>query len=161
MNSYQGYLLVASPKLLDPNFHRAVVLIVQHNDEGALGLILNRPIETTIDMVWDQVSDTPCFASDPLHQGGPCEGTLMVLHGDMSLSETQIVPGVFFSTDKESVEQLVGGDEDDRPVRFFVGYAGLGRGSTRSRIGVVRLDHKCRRPPSTFLKPTKTPWDNL
>ena len=124
MNSYQGYLLIASPKLLDPNFHRSVVLIVEHNAEGALGLILNRPIDTTIDMVWDQVSDTPCFSGDTLNQGGPCEGTLMVLHGDMSLSERQIVQGVYFSTDKESVEQLVGSDEDDRPVRFFVGYAG-------------------------------------
>ncbi|HWE02184.1 MAG TPA: YqgE/AlgH family protein [Tepidisphaeraceae bacterium] len=134
MNSYQGHLLIASPKLLDPNFHRAVVLIVQHNDDGALGLILNRPLETTIDMIWDQVSDTPCFASDPLHHGGPCEGALMVLHGDMSLSQAPIVPGVFFSADKDSVEQLIGGDEDGRPVRFYVGYAGWSQGQLEAEL---------------------------
>ncbi len=126
MNSLQGYLLIASPKLLDPNFNRTVVLIVQHNDDGALGLILNRPIETTIDDVWDQVSDTPCLSTANLHQGGPCEGTLMVLHGDMSLSDNQVVPGVFFTTDKDSVEQLVCADEESRPVRYYIGYAGWG-----------------------------------
>src|ERR1700748_1927959 len=107
MKSLQGYLLVASPKLLDPNFSRSVVLIVQHNDEGALGLVLNRPLDTTIDMVWDQVSQVPCLRDDPLHQGGPCEGTLMVLHGDPSLSPVQVLPGVYFNTEKESVEQLI------------------------------------------------------
>jgi putative transcriptional regulator len=160
MNSYQGYLLVASPKLLDPNFHRSVVLIVQHNDDGALGLILNRPLDTTIDMVWDQVSDTPCFASDPLHQGGPCEGALMVLHGDMSLSETQIVPGVFFSTDKESVEQLVGGDEDGRPVRFYVGYAGWGPNQLEAELE----SEAWLTLPATaehVFESTEELWDNL
>ena len=118
-------MLIASPKLMDdPNFHRTVVLIVQHNEQGALGLILNRPLETTIDMVWDQVSEAPCLTDAPLHQGGPCEGALMVLHGDMSLSEMQIVEGVYFTTEKESIEQLAAGDSDERPVRFYVGYSG-------------------------------------
>lgn len=124
MKSLQGQLLIASPKMGDPNFHRTVVLIVQHGELGAVGLILNRPLETTIDMVWDKISDTPCLSVSPLLQGGPCEGALMVLHGDISLSEMQVVEGVYFSTDKESVEQLVAGDFDERPVRFFVGYAG-------------------------------------
>lgn len=127
MTSIAGQLLIASPKLIqDPNFDRTVVLIVQHNAEGALGLVLNRPTDTTIEMVWDQISDTPCLSNATLHQGGPCEGTLMVLHGDMSLSETEVAPGVYFTTDKASVEQLVAGDADERPVRFFVGYAGWG-----------------------------------
>ena len=134
MNSLQGYLLVASPKLLDPNFHRAVLLIVQHNDQGALGLVLNRTLETTIDMVWQQVSDSPCICDDPLHQGGPCEGTLMVLHGDPSLSQMEVLPGVYFTADKDAVEQLVAGDEDDRPVKFFVGYAGWGPGQLEAEL---------------------------
>ena len=43
MESLQGQLLIASPALLDPNFRRAVVLVTEHNDEGAAGLVLNRP----------------------------------------------------------------------------------------------------------------------
>ena len=48
MDSIRGQLLVAGPALLDPNFWRTVVLIVEHNEEGALGLVLNRPSETSV-----------------------------------------------------------------------------------------------------------------
>ena len=48
MESLRGQLLIAGPGLLDPNFWRTVVLVVEHNEEGALGLVLNRPSETTI-----------------------------------------------------------------------------------------------------------------
>ena len=41
-------LLLAMPQLLDPNFHRSVVLLCKHNDEGALGFVVNRPVETTL-----------------------------------------------------------------------------------------------------------------
>ena len=48
MDSARGQLLIAGPTLLDPNFWRTVVLIVEHTEEGALGLVLNRPSETTV-----------------------------------------------------------------------------------------------------------------
>ncbi len=134
MKSLQGHFLVASVQLQEPNFCRAVVLLVQHNKDGALGLIINRPIETTIDQVWEQISELPCLCDDPLHQGGPCEGALMVLHADPSLSQLEVVPGVHFTTEKEDVEQLAAGDNDERPVTFFVGYAGWSAGQLESEI---------------------------
>ena len=48
MDSVRGQLLIAGPALLDPNFWRTVVLVVEHSDDGALGLVLNRPSETTV-----------------------------------------------------------------------------------------------------------------
>ena len=57
MESLQGQLLIASPRLVDPNFARSVVVMVQHNDDGALGLILNRPLQTTIKEVCDRRAD--------------------------------------------------------------------------------------------------------
>src|SRR5882757_9691563 len=48
MDSARGQLLIAGPALLDPNFWRTVVLVVEHNEEGALGVVLNRPSETTV-----------------------------------------------------------------------------------------------------------------
>src|SRR5687768_5273835 len=92
MKSLQGQLLIASPKLFDPNFFRSVVLLVQHTDAGALGLVLNRPLEMTINDAWGQVSETPCDATGFLHQGGPCEGPLMVLHTDSALPELPVIP---------------------------------------------------------------------
>src|SRR5205814_859247 len=48
MQSARGQLLIAGPTLLDPNFWRTVVLVVEHTEEGALGLVLNRPSETSV-----------------------------------------------------------------------------------------------------------------
>ncbi len=57
MDSLRGQLLVASPGLLDPNFRRTVVLITEHGDEGALGLVLNRPAEITVEEAVPMLAD--------------------------------------------------------------------------------------------------------
>ncbi len=132
MESLQGHLLIAAPSLQDPNFFRTVVLLVQHNDQGALGVILNRPLEATIEEAWSQVSELPCNAEGSLYQGGPCPGPLMVLHSDASLSQVEVCPGVFFNTDKESIEQLV--TQSNGPLKFFVNYAGWGAGQLEGEI---------------------------
>src|SRR3954471_10764496 len=119
MKSLQGNLLIASPKLLDPNFFKSVVLIVQHGDGGALGLILNRKIDVSLQTAWSQVSEEPCGVEGHLHQGGPCEGPLMVVHGEESLGQLEVLPGIHFSTERDSIEELVG--RNDGPMKFFVG----------------------------------------
>ena len=132
LNNSQGLLLVASPKLTDPNFFRSVVLIIQHNDEGALGLVLNRPLETTISEAWEQVNDDQCSVEGVLHHGGPCEGPLMVVHTDRALSEVEVRPGLYFSTQRDAVERLV--SLNNCPMRFFVGYAGWGPGQLEGEM---------------------------
>jgi len=134
MKSLQGYLLIASHKMADPNFSRSVVFIVQHNEQGALGLLINRPLDISLDDVWQQVCDTPCIHNAPLHQGGPCEGTLMALHADPSLSQLEVIPGVYFSSDKDDIQRLVASEEDDSPAKFFVGYAGWGPGQLEGEL---------------------------
>jgi putative transcriptional regulator len=132
MKSLQGQLLIASPKLLDPNFFKSVVLVVQHGDGGALGLILNRKIDVTLQTAWSQVSEEPCGVEGNLHQGGPCEGPLMVVHGEESLGQLEVLPGLHFSTERESIEELVG--RNDGPMKFFVGYAGWAPGQLEGEI---------------------------
>jgi putative transcriptional regulator len=61
MDSLQGHLLIASPGLADPNFAQAVVLIAVHGEEGALGLILNREMNTSLPEIWGQVSESECL----------------------------------------------------------------------------------------------------
>ena len=70
MDSLRGQLLIASPALVDPNFHRTVILIAEHTGEGAMGLVLNRPAET---LVADVVPDLSELAEDgaPVYFGGP------------------------------------------------------------------------------------------
>jgi putative transcriptional regulator len=132
MNSLQGHLLIAAPHLNDPNFFKSVVLLVQHNEQGAVGVILNRPIDATIEDVWSQVSQAACNAEGHLYQGGPCPGPLMVVHTDPAISQLEVCRGVYFSTDKASIEQLV--SQTAGPVKFFVNYAGWSAGQLEEEI---------------------------
>jgi putative transcriptional regulator len=122
MESFQGKFLIASPRLVDPNFARAVILMVQHGEEGALGLIINRPLETSVEEICEKVLETPCTAEGNLFQGGPCEGPLMVVHTHDDHSDLEVKTGVHFSTERESLEWLL--KNNDSPIKFFVGYSG-------------------------------------
>jgi len=132
MDSLQGQLLVASPDLRDPNFHHSVVLLVRHNDDGALGLVLNRPLEVRLQQVWNQVSKKPCERDDRIFLGGPCEGPLMALHEDIALGDDVAGEGLFFSTEEELLEQLAA--DAARRVKFFVGYAGWSGGQLEAEL---------------------------
>jgi putative transcriptional regulator len=135
MNSLQGQLLIASPQLRDPNFFRSVVLIVQHNSDGALGVILNRATNTTVKQLWEAVNESPCVNELPLHLGGPVEGPLMAVHRDESLSEIEIIPGAYFSAEPAKLEQFVSQPTDHAaPLRFFVGCSGWGEGQLEREL---------------------------
>ena len=134
MKSLQGHLLIATAELLDPNFFQSVVLLVQHSEEGALGVILNRPSKTTIRRAWEEVRSTPCAHDVPLHLGGPCQGPLMAVHREASLSEAEVAPEAFFSADPESLEQLVASPEIQ--IKFFIGYAGWGAGQLEQELAL-------------------------
>ncbi|MCE9607315.1 MAG: YqgE/AlgH family protein [Planctomycetia bacterium] len=132
MDSLQGQLLVASPDLRDPNFFHSVVLLVRHSIDGALGLVLNRPLDVRLQQVWHQVSETPCERDDRIFLGGPCEGPLMALHEDPTLGDAEAGSGLFFSTDREYLEQLA--NDLKRRVRFFAGYAGWGANQLEAEL---------------------------
>jgi len=126
MKSLQGHLLIAARDLADPNFYHTVVLIAQHSEEGALGLVLNRRSKVAVSQVWTQISGSACDVERPLYLGGPCPGPLIAMHGRPFLGDEEIVPGVFYGADKEHLEQLV--NDDENQVKFFAGYAGWGAG---------------------------------
>ena len=127
MDSLKGHLLVASADLLDPNFRRTVVLVTEHGDDGALGLVLNRPAETR---VVEAVSPLAGLVDpvEPVYVGGPVEpGSVIVLaqFEDPDDAAEAIFDDVGF----------VGGDSDLDEVagaitraRVFAGYAGWSAG---------------------------------
>jgi putative transcriptional regulator len=78
MDSVRGQLLVAGPALLDPNFWRTVVLVVEHNDEGALGLVLNRPSETSVGEAVPQL-ETLLDPDERLFIGGPVQPSAVIV----------------------------------------------------------------------------------
>ena len=122
MQSLAGHFLIASPYLPDPNFLRTVVLMVQHDAEGALGLVLTRPINLTVQEVWNNVSGEQIDAPEPIFQGGPVEGPLMAIHQQIELSELEVIPGVYFSSQRENIEPLI--RKRSAPFHLFLGYSG-------------------------------------
>jgi putative transcriptional regulator len=132
MESLQGKFLVASPQLLDPNFFHTVVLVVQHDENGAMGLVVNRPLDIRLAEAWEEAGEGKCEAEGTLYQGGPVDGPLMALHGDATLAEIEIMAGVNFCNGKASLEQLV--LNNDRPMKFFVGYAGWTKGQLEAEM---------------------------
>jgi putative transcriptional regulator len=134
MDHIKGAFLVASPHLPDPNFFRSVVLMVEHSDEGALGLILNRVTNTTLKEVWQSVGQASCETDQHLYLGGPVNGPLMALHADPNLEGTEVIPHVFFSSEKQTLEALV--LPPARQFRIFSGYAGWGPGQLEQELRV-------------------------
>lgn len=131
-DSLKGHLLVASPELEDPNFARTVVAILEHSEAGAMGLVVNRPLNMTIAEAWEQVSGGRCNRSDQLYYGGPCEGPLMVLHGHEPAAQERVCPGVYVSTDRDAVASLI--ELADQAMKFVVGYAGWTPGQLEMEI---------------------------
>jgi putative transcriptional regulator len=132
MDSLEGRLLVAAPQLLDPNFVKSVLLMIQHDKEGAFGLVLNRPISKTVQELWREVGSSPCQSAQPVYFGGPVPGPLMALHAKKQLAEVELMPGVFFSAKKQHLDTLA---LDNNPAcKIFVGHAGWGPGQLENEI---------------------------
>lgn len=126
MNSLSGQLLIASPKLADGNFLRTVVLVIQHQSEGALGLVLNRPSDRRLTDIWGLESDITPTRNLPVYVGGPVSGPLMALHGSSEHAELDVVDRVHFSASAEHITQIV--SQKKHTYRIYSGYAGWGGG---------------------------------
>ncbi len=132
MRSLQGHLLVASPRLPDVNFYRTVVLIIHHDAQGAFGIVLNRPTESTVDEIWDDLPATPHQGRAAVNSGGPVEGPLMAIHTNESYGENEIMPGVHFAAHKDHLNQLV--QDPQAEYRVYTGYSGWAAGQLEGEL---------------------------
>lgn len=132
MASLKGHVLVASPYLVDPNFVRTVVLMLHHSDEGAFGVVLNRPAENSVKDLWEKIGEEGCDNEQVVHFGGPVSGPLMALHTLKGASETEVFPGLYFAAQRENLEKIL--RQDKHPVRIFVGHAGWGGGQLEQEL---------------------------
>lgn len=132
MLSLQGNFLIASPHLGDGNFNRSVVLMVKHDEEGAFGLVLNRPTGNTVAEVWKLVSNDVTDRQDPIYLGGPVQGPLMAIHGLESAAETEVLEGVYLSAHKDQLKEVVA--SASAPIRLFSGYSGWGAGQLEGEL---------------------------
>jgi putative transcriptional regulator len=132
MKSLQGRLLIAAPSLSDPNFARTVILIAAHGEGGALGLILNRGLDSDVCDVWGKLSQEPCVRREKIRHGGPVPGSLMVLHDLLPLADIVIADDLYVATELASMESLAASTEGR--ALFFVGHSGWGPGQLEAEL---------------------------
>lgn len=131
MESTRGQLLIAGPTLTDPNFFRTVVLIIEHSEEGALGLVLNRPSETTVGEI-DTELETLIAAEEPIWVGGPVAPSALIVLAEFASPEQAAL--IAFDDIGVLGTESEDGPADVRRGRAFVGHAGWGPGQLDSEL---------------------------
>ena len=146
----RGYFLISEINLMDPNFYRSVVLMIAHDDDGAFGLVVNRPSEVTLGDVIEGVENTPA-ASVPVYIGGPVQqnalfalrmspGPLADSAADAVTGAKRPLEGLSFEPATPSLIEYLTGEwaalpEAQRPaVRLYAGYSGWGPGQLESEL---------------------------
>jgi putative transcriptional regulator len=132
VESLRGHLLIAGPGLLDPNFWRTVVLVGEHTDEGALGVVLNRSSETTVD---EALPELALLADEmgTVHVGGPVQPSAVVVLADFAeaeQAESLVLDSVGFLNAEIEPDAL----GELRRARVYVGYAGWGPGQLDAEL---------------------------
>lgn len=124
MNSLVGQLLIAPPDERDLDFIGTVILLIQHSEEQAVGVVLNRSTTKTVSKVWK--AGRRCDCQQVVYSGGPVSGPLMALHTDESLADLEILPGVYYSVQANHLERLV--HAPTGPFKMFISHVGWGPG---------------------------------
>jgi len=127
-------LLVAMPQMGDPNFERAVILLIEHGSGGAMGLVFNRPASLTIEQV-AKAHGFECRAeAGPVLFGGPVDRERgFLIHRLPRIEEAlDLIDGVRLSVSRDSVGPIFA--EDPTQYRFCLGYAGWGPGQLEEEV---------------------------
>jgi len=130
----KGGLLISEPYLPDPNFERTVILLCEHNEEGSLGFVLNKPSSLKLEDVLDEVQGFEA----PLYTGGPVQqDTLHFIHKtkDIFSDYRTVNDGLYWGGNFDELLSFINVrkvNSDD--FRFFIGYSGWGPGQLESEI---------------------------
>jgi putative transcriptional regulator len=147
VSSLAPSLLLSMPQLVDPNFHRTVVLLCTHNEQGAFGLVVNRPLATTGPVVvevraQEESLDKVTASSERELQvwiGGPVEpqrSWILIGHDDdddQARQSVRLAAGLYLSTSPELLQRVLGPAPPDR-TRLIAGYSGWAPGQLEAEI---------------------------
>lgn len=134
----RGHFLIASQRLHDPNFFRTAVLMLEHNDQGAMGLIVNRPTTVAVSKALEQhFSLENCDAK--VFQGGPVEpSALFIIHNDRLLDPDArlVLPEVYIGSSAAVFGQVIEAAAENNRTRFRIcsGCAGWGPGQLEGEL---------------------------
>jgi putative transcriptional regulator len=130
--SLAGSLLLAHPSMMDPNFRKTVILVSSHDEEGAMGIVLNRPAGKTLGEI-DGAFAQGNLATVPLFAGGPVQVDRLVICGIGLLADGEGLR-LHFGMEPHAAESLLREQSDDMQVRAFFGYSGWTAGQLEKEL---------------------------
>jgi putative transcriptional regulator len=138
-DSLCNQLLIAMPGMADPNFNSTVTLICEHNDQGALGIVINRPMEMNLGGLFKQLDlagPNPALSNHPVLIGGPVARERgFVLHepGPAFESTVSVSPEVQLTLSRDVIDSMAAGDGPERSL-VALGYAGWDAGQLEAEM---------------------------
>ena len=158
-----NHFLIAMPSLADPNFHQTVTYMCDHNDEGAMGLVINRPldiefIELLKFLKIDDTRDQHPYI--PIYQGGPVQTERgFVLHEELGTWEATmpVTENIGVTLSQDIIEAIAHGEG---PKRFLIalGYAGWGAGQLEGELAANAWLNGTADPEIIFDTPIEQRW---
>jgi putative transcriptional regulator len=157
--SLRGKLIVASPALVDPNFARTVVLITEHNEEGAMGIVLNRPAEATVEQVLPDL--VGIAADESLFVGGPVQPDAIVLLAEFSDPEAAawiVAADVGLAAADRDLDDLAAAV---RRGRLYAGYSGWGPAQLEAELELESWIVEPPMPAELFPDDPASLWSDV
>jgi len=137
--SLRSQFLISATHLRDTNFYKSVVLLIEHTKDGAMGVIINRPMNLTVSAALEKHFEIP-ETDQRIYSGGPVEpAALLVIHNDDQLSDavTNVLPGVNVGTQESIFDRIstsLNSPTDPFCFRLFAGYSGWTQGQLEGEI---------------------------
>lgn len=135
------HFLIAMPAMVDPNFSKTLTYICEHNEQGALGLVVNRPIDLHLEALFEQISipvSEGAYSEIPVHFGGPVQiDRGFVLHKPLGAWQSTLAVNdeVGLTTSKDILQALSDG-RGPRQMLITLGYAGWAPGQLEHELGL-------------------------
>ena len=130
----RGKVLISEPFLCDHMFGRSVILLVDHTQDGTMGLVMNKPLPLFLN---DLLSEIDCREDIPIYKGGPIStDTLFYLHTLENIADSlPIANGFYLNGDFAAIRQFMAeGNSIKGKIRFFLGYSGWESGQLKQEI---------------------------
>lgn len=132
------HFLIAMPSMTDPNFARTLTYIAEHNEQGALGIIVNRPIDMTLGTLFERVDlalEAEGFAEQPVYFGGPVQTDRgFVLHRPAGQWHSTLNVGEVGLTSSRDILQSIGASGQPSDILVTLGYAGWAAGQLEQEL---------------------------
>ncbi len=135
IEAQKGRILLSEPYLADPNFERTTILLTEHNEEGTVGFILNKPSESRVSEVMDDLAgiDARIFIGGPVQQD-----TLHYIHRIPGLEQAiEIGEGIYWGGDFDQLIEMVNTNQVNvTDIKFFLGYSGWANGQLEEELKI-------------------------